>query len=454
MISALPTEILHQIFRELPRSHLKQLRMVDHHVNATMENILFETVFLRRNADSFENFTKICSRPGLARLIKKIVYQCKTIIPAGVFENLDLVYRNVDAVTRRLLCEKIADSLDWHNPDFCSFCDTNLGTRQFHGLEVREVADAFKSLSCLQGIEFEAQFPCMEHWLALLREGSRVQLSASQWASLGIKVSDWSNRDHIRQFTGLMSAAYFNDRKLELIKTIKLPINTFDQTAKTLDMINWVTGCCQDLDVALSIREVANISYYMKDLSEFLLNASSLRSLKVSLGNIRFPTKASSVMLSDVLPPSTHFSALQALELQGFCVVEDDLETLIANHMYTLRSLKLRNMNLFGRSRSSMRRKFGEASWVPIIHFLQSAMALREMKFAGILSNELGQAWQIYDDEEASKAGCTWPYHECCFKHRVERFVVEGGQSVENNPKQKTSFAALAGNFDESWMGS
>lgn len=155
MISALPTEILHQIFTELPRPYLKQLRMVDPHVNATIENILFETVFLRRNADSFENFTKICSRLGLARLIKKIVYQCKTIIPAGVFENLDLVYRNVDAVTRRLLCEKIADSLDWHNSDFCSFCDTNIGTRQFHGLEIREAADAFKSLSCLQGIEFE-----------------------------------------------------------------------------------------------------------------------------------------------------------------------------------------------------------------------------------------------------------------------------------------------------------
>lgn len=71
-------------------------------------------------------------------------------------------------------------------------------------------------------------------------------------------------------------------------------------------------------------------------------------------------------------------------------------------------------------------------SWFSVHLFLESDLKLDELRLDGVLSNYWNEAWSIHDiDKDEYWAGLgrfeNRPSPELFLKHRVERFVVHGG---------------------------
>ena len=130
--------------------------------------------------------------------------------------------------------------------------------------------------------------------------------------------------------------------------------------------------------------------------------------------------------LSERFEAGGHWPSLKQLKLRALQATDISLIKLSTTHATTLRSLELAYIGLL---HYQLDGKECHGSWVEIILTLQSHLCLQTVRLDGNLSNGWNEGWSAVDHNKSDD----WhfvgerPEEVPCLKHRVERYVVEGG---------------------------
>lgn len=160
-------------------------------------------------------------------------------------------------------------------------------------------------------------------------------------------------------------------------------------------------------------------------VATMIAEAPLLHTLEVSFNTIL--DRSSAGDLSLLFEHRAYWPRLKTLQLQAIRTSESALRAFLIAHTLTLGSLELRDMFLHevGSSRGP---------WVSIILFLESALNLEKVRLGGILSNGSNEGWYVHDPDEIEFWGTRGthpnlpPPKGSCLKHRIEQFIVKGGE--------------------------
>ena len=131
------------------------------------------------------------------------------------------------------------------------------------------------------------------------------------------------------------------------------------------------------------------------------------------------------VEFEQLISPGVHWPNLRRLKLQGFGAAEPALRELLMDHSPSLRSLELVNIEL---KESGFQGGKDDSSWVLITLFLRNSLNLDFFRFGGFLSNDSkNEVWSVTEPDGSDYWLANPPANGSWLKHRIERFVVDGG---------------------------
>ena len=157
-------------------------------------------------------------------------------------------------------------------------------------------------------------------------------------------------------------------------------------------------------------------------LAAMISGAPCLHTLEISFHVRQSQDKNRMVEFRDVFKRDVQWPNLKYLKIHSVKGRDYHLKSLLTDHATTLRVLEIADFDLELYQRGG---KKCHGSWVDIILFLQSSLHLQSVRLEGSLSNRLDEAWWSMDIDEEDDYDIS--LHGPCLKHRIQRFVVEGG---------------------------
>lgn len=186
------------------------------------------------------------------------------------------------------------------------------------------------------------------------------------------------------------------------------------------------------------------------NLARMVSSSPYLQTLEISFEILTYNDREWIVKLSELFGAGAHWPNLKRLKLQALGATDISLKKLLTTHAASLRSLELAHIILEQYQQDGEERR---GSWVEIIPFLQTSLRLDTVRLGGYLRNGWDEKWILRDPDESYH----WlpeakqpPERGSCLKHRVERFVVEGGPCPLLMPHEAAERDCV-GFGDESW---
>lgn len=457
----LPAELIIQICENLDQADLKTFRLTCKKFSYAAEASLFRRVLLRRNVESFMKLRLIADHPRISELVKAICYSGKMFFNAHRCKNLNhwsksfigqgqgigLRHRYSSAIRAFSRTLTVAE-LEVHYKNFCAHRHSEQ-LMQKHDIETQDLTSVIAKLPQLD----EVCFARGEHH-ELPKDDP---ISFDQFSSIARETlvePDWhgGKRFHAAQFTALLKAAHTVQKPLHTIKALGVPWSAFQQSKEVADIMASATKACRYLRIEWDF--VKHRGTGSANLAKFIACSPYLQTLEIfSIRYVWVCDSSWTLKLSEILEARAHWPHLKRLKLGSVRATEISLMNLLMTHATSLESLELADVYLEGYHQDG---KECHGSWVEILLFLQRYLCLKTCRLGGILSNGLDEAWELRDPDESEfwRDACGRPKEGSCLKHRIERFVVEGGTCPLPTPhaaKESGGWSYIDLGGDRSW---
>ena len=371
----------------------------------------------------------ITGHPRISKLVKALCYSGMMISGAyrcqGFEEWRDsMTWQGPFRSCRtRAICEfsksLTSEELHVHYENLCAHRHSEQLVGKYD-IETQDLTSAFAKLPQLEEICFASDDNC---------DTSSDRMGFDQMSSIARKTlveprSDGGYLFHAGQLTALLKAAHTVQKPLKKIKALGMRWSVFQQSKEVSSMMASATKACQYLAIEMDSGDDRENG--RANLAKMVSSSPFLHTLEISFGHLPFEDKRWIARLSELFEAGAHWPNLKRLKLQALRSTDVSLREFLKAHATTLRSLELAHIDL---ERSQLNRKERPGSWVEIIVFLQSSLSLTTVRLDGNLSNRWDEGWCIHDPDDSdywSRFGGSLE-EGSCLKHRIERFVVEGG---------------------------
>ena len=371
----------------------------------------------------------IADHPRISALVKALCYSGKMFHNAHRCENFDhwaesFIGRGFKnqywSAIREYSLNLTLEELQVHYGKFCAHHHSEQLMRKYD-IENQDLTSAIAKLPQLK----EVCFASGKHHM--LPNDDTVSLDQfSSVAQETLVEPDWLGgfKFHAGQFTALLKAAHTVQRPLHTIEALRVPWRVFQQSKEVSDMMASATKACQHLRIELMVGP--DLENGRANLAKMISSSPCLQTLELSFAYLYCSDQSLAIMLPDLFEARAHWPSLERLKLMTIKATDTSLMNLLATHATSLRSLELADIYLEG---YRLDEKKCHGSWVEIILFLQRSLSLKTIRLGGYLSNELDETWCSHDPDESDY----WRYVDgrpeegSCLKHRIERFIVEGG---------------------------
>ncbi len=443
-LHSLPLEILTLIFAPLSHTDLLSLSLASRRLRSTACTLLFATINLKCNLDSFFRLSSISSHPIFRQHVYKISYDGRELFDLGskVFEEdfggwvrrhagTGLPFRSFREA-RRFVSRFSTDQLrHFHR----GYLDHVKGQREIKkgGNEKRLLGEAMRMFPRLTGIEYATD----------RMEGEELSLRTMSYIARGTLAEPYSTYSYDEShFWSLLDAA--TTYALPTLQSIKGAKLGYDQ---------WARGATKRIDNLKALSGVESLDlefHYHKHqcenngaLAGFLACTHSLRSLRISFSTLLFNKETiyglgSTNSLVDFIPKNQGWRCLQHVELRAMSSTQAELEAFLLLHAPTLRSLRLADW-LFAPGSGS--------SWISFLVFLRVKLSLTFAKFRGTLHNGRMEHWRVPEGRvEVS---------EPCLRSQIEDFVTRRSHHFPFKPRgdaEVVEGSFWAGRVDIGWM--
>lgn len=415
-------DIRRKICALLSRPDLRRLRLLPGPWAKAATAALFETVFLRIDTESFDRLWEISRHATLGRHVRKISYDGRTLCGRAAREGFQEWLRcsaggglGLDWKARDELISRIEEQeLERYHINYLESLFRQEYIQQPHH-EKDLLITALKQLPNLSGVEyvvpsgFEQPSSSTVPPLETLSPRARHILAAPE-DSYGYLASE-------AHFWALWQTACLSGHAHRL-RTLR---------GSNLDLRRWNTAAgksLKDCDKALPGLEHISLEFDLAQhgygdtttLAGIIAGASSLKALRVSFDSFSYDDPSAVIHLPQLIYGAIRWDHLRRLSLQAVVTTEKDLESLLARHKETLRSLELSNIN-FEAVASGIYR---HGSWIRFIHFLSETLSLEHVRFNGCFSNRQDEGWVTRDVDDEQRPGSSTvpkPYTTKCLKN-------------------------------------
>lgn len=226
-----------------------------------------------------------------------------------------------------------------------------------------------------------------------------------------------------------LKAAHTLQKPLVTFKAHGLSWAIFEQSEEVVNMMIAATRNCQHLAIHLSPQDgVLDGSGHTKGKESMATMASRsilLDTLDISFnyGNV-FASLKRKVKLPEIFKAGHHWPNLKRMKLQGFGTTDASLMEVLSTHANTLESLELAFIHLENNLRDGEK---CPVSWIEMFFYLHNSLNLRYISLRGELANDLDEMWCFRELGPNDRDWGEGPGKPSQLKHRIERFIVEGG---------------------------
>ena len=453
----MPPEILVQICKSLDQADLKTFRHACKHFSYAAEISLFRRVLLKRNVESFLKLRLIAGHPRISKLVKALCYSGKMFLNAYRCKNIDQWCKKyighcsepplADAI-REYFKGLAPEDRQVHYQNFCAHRHSEQLMQQYD-TETQNLVSIIAKLPQLEKVCFACDEEC-----ASLSDGpvSFDNLGSIARETL-VEPTLWGGLDfHAGQFIALLEAVHTVQKPLNAVKALGVPWSVFQQSKVVSAMMVSAVNACQELRI--EFRNGVDRENGRANLAKMISSSPSLQILEISFEYAQFRNRSWVIKFSELFGAGAHWPNLERLKLRTVKAAQTSLINLLTTHAASLRSLELADINL---ERYRLDEKEYCGSWVDIIIFMQHSMSLETVRLGGYLSNGLDEVWCLHDPDESDywhDVG-TRPEEGSCLKHRIERYIVEGGTCPLPSPhdaKESGGWNCIDFDGDSSWQ--
>ena len=428
----LPAETLQQICEYLNRRTLKRFRLVCKNFSYAPEPFLFRKVLLEREVQSFYKLNQVAWHPRMSQYVQCIHYTNARVTNGHDYEDFEEWSQTFRQLHSTFTTQ---DGNEMHHARYL----TQLGSEHImdHYQHLTHILAKLPRLS-------DVCFGCdVEYHTARQMPISECQRRAN-WSRDGIARCDFEF--YSGELTIFLRAADAVQKFLNTVKVFGIPWSVFHQSKEIPVLMTAAVEACQHLTLGLINDGTEGIA----DLTKMISGASCLHTLEISYDVLQYENKPYIIRLSHIFRRGVHWPNLKRLKLQGIEARDVQLKRLLTDHVTCLRSLELADIDLEIYRHEGNRCR---GSWVEIILFLHHSLNLESVRLNGVLSNQSDEVWLSSDPDERHNDGKSWyPTDGPCLKHRIERFVVEGGTFPLPMPSDAVR-ARVWGNivYDRDW---
>ena len=310
---------------------------------------------------------------------------------------------------RRLTQEQLWDI-------FCPACEKNYGERlaDLYDTELADLTDAFQKLPHLEALDLNARL-----------KDHKPSEDAQDISNLTNVVDSAHDFIQPKQLTALITAAFRAEKRIRSFRILGPPKGCIWKSETLIDMI--VPVLQESYHFTLDVGPQSKPGGFgFSACLTLAINAPKLVTLRLTKRGYRGVGMRHTSPLSRTRFKGVHWARLQCLQLEGIHSTQAILQDLLKDHQGTLCVLKLGE--IFLRPYQGPPDLGYDDNIISLIHFMQDTMKLRSFNFAGILIAYRGDYWIIDKGGMHGTYHSSMPPHIRCLKHRVERFVIEGGE--------------------------
>ena len=453
----MPAEMLQQICENLDQPDLKTFRLACKSFSYAAEAALFRQVLLKRNVESFMKLRMITSHPRLSKLVKALFYSNLNVLEAfriGTFEEWhdSLTWGGPTRFRTRAICEfaktLTSEELQVRYKNYWRHHHSEWLMAKYPELESQDLISAFARLPQLEEICFAGGGLPSDDPMSFGQMSAVARETLVEPRYVGCI---WLSAE---QFTAFLEAAHTVQKPFATIKAIDINWDVFQQSKEVLTMMASTTKACRHLAIELQLGD--DRVNGRANLANMITSSRSLHTLEISFDYLLSQENEWIVKLSELFGAGAHWPNLKRLKLQALSATDINLMELLTAHATTLRSLELAHIIL---EHYRLNGNECHGSWVELIVFLQSSLSLDTVRLHGNLSNRWDEEWFIHDPDESEfwhSVGLSdeRPEKGSCLKHRIERFVVEGGVcplAMPHDAKKAGGWDCIGPGLDRSW---
>ena len=432
-----PAELLQEICKNLDRPDLKTCRLVSHDFSYAAEISLFRHILLKRNVESFMRLRLIAGHPRFSQLVKSLCYSGMVLDKYEVcsdFENwsADVVqggeWMNFGDALLRHSKSLTPEQLQVHYQKYCAHYHSETLMDEYD-IETQDLTDAIGRMPRLDQICFDEG----ENYFNFCIDDP---MSFDQMTSIGREIlqepCSWAGSEiHEGQIFALLRAAHTFRRQPSTLKALGIPWDFFQDSETVLAILIPTIRDCRYLAFNFVAQASSQIPLHdstdgKANLARTLSGAPFLCTLELSFGFFTKDPRFIFIKLAQIITPGAHWPSLRRLKLHHLESTDVELMGLLTSHAASLKFLDLGTIRL---ARYQVDGKEFHGSWVEMILFLQTFLHLKSVHLGGFLINEFDEAWSLWDPDKPTH---NLKVHErpksgSCLKHRIERFIVEGG---------------------------
>ncbi|KAH8595330.1 hypothetical protein B0O99DRAFT_511971 [Bisporella sp. PMI_857] len=431
-ISTFLPEVLARICVLLSRSDLRSVRLLSHTWNNAAQRILFETVFLRINLQSFERLQDISRHEKLRKYVRIISYDGRTFgssaarqgfqdwLRCSAGTGLGLAWEAKD----EFLAQFSIQQLEKYYFNYCHylFAQDHILRR---GNEKQMLIDALQKLPGLSGVQYTVISGAETGISRKVPELS--SLSTLAQAILAEPEDYHRYLESEGRFWNLLQSAYLSGhaQQLKSIRGSHLDLERWNAAAKSFRDCYRALPALHYLSLEFGFSQHGDGETIQ--LADMIAHASSLTSLRLSFDNFSWDDPSAIIHLPQVINDGLQWKHLRSLSLQAVATTEGFLRNLLLRHSESLRSLELSNINL---NVAAIPDQYGRGSWIHFIQFLNETMSLEHIRFDGCFSNLWDEGWVSRDADWERAFGVVCApaqYSKDCLKYRIERFIIHTG---------------------------
>jgi hypothetical protein len=430
-----PAEVLTGICVLLSRPDLKNVRLVSRSWAAAAQPVLFQTVFLRINLQSFERLHEIARHSTLRKHVTKISYDGRTLDGRAARQGFQDWLRCSAGAGLGLVSEARYELLSRVDAQELETCYINYLEYLFGQEYIQRRNNAkemlIQALPKLPGLAALQYIVPHRRDIGVSSTAPPLNALSPQARAILAQPEDYHGYcESDGHFWTLLQSACLSGHAQQLRMV----------EGSHLDLKRWSTAAAASLnDCSEALPALRHLSLEFDlalhhdgdaiTLARIIERATRLESLRLSFEEFSWDDPRAVIHLPQILPQTIQWKHLRRLSLQAVVTTEGCLRDLLQRHALSLRSLELSNINIEAAAASN---KDERGSWIHFIHFLSEILSLERIRFNGCFSNLWNEGWVTRDAEEKRWLGSTQgftPYPDDCLKYRIERFITHGGVS-------------------------
>lgn len=430
-----PLEVLTRICVLLSRPDLKNLGLVSHLWAAAARPLLFQTVFLRINVQSFERLHEIARHNTLRQYVRKISYDGRTLDGRAARQGFQDWLRCSAGAGLGLVYEAQRELLSRIDGQELETCYINYLEYLFGQEYIQRRNNAkemlVQALPKLPGLAALQYVVPHRRDIGMSSTAPPLNALSPQARAILAQPEDYHGyRESDGHFWTLLQSACLSGhaQQLRAVQGSHLDLKRWSAAAAAP-----LSDCYEALPALRHLSLEFDLAQHSDGdsttLARVILGATCLESLRLSFEEFSWDDPCAVIHLPQILPPTIQWDHLRRLSLQAVVTTEACLQGLLERHAPSLRSLELSNINLEAAAAPNQDK---HGSWIHIIHFLSEILSLEQVRFNGCFSNSWDEGWITRDAEKKRRFGGPpglIPYPDDCLKYRIERFITHGGVS-------------------------